>query len=497
MHARFLPIGIVVLVASACGGGSPSSSGGGGSGGTGGGDAGGHAGTAGGGSGGGGAAGQAPPDSGAAPDGGDTCATGRAGPDCTCDVGTLEDESGACAPACDVVDCGAHGTCTALATGAADCRCDAGYAGDLCDTCAGGYISQGDGCIVDPCASLSCPQNAHCEATSQSVACVCDAGYEGADCDSCADQYSPSAEDAAVCLFDACLGVDCAAGTCAPGEAGGTVCVCPAGYKPGCIECATGYTSRDGGCFLDNPVTSGLIMWLDADAQGSLTMYSGSSVNLWANIATEPPSLGFSSFGAGDELPTRAEITVDGTPRHVVRFDGENDSLKGVLSLEDLGQYTVAFMANPSETAGSQAVVYCTNAAETGLALRFTSMMNATQYRFAHLTPIGTSSPSGSWYITAQGWDEPDLQYVMGRYRYGAVSYLAIDGPGIVASVQNSADPFEVNPVCYLGGTGATAAPRFKGDLGEFLVYDRSLTDNEATNLRRYLQAKWVGGEVL
>ncbi len=64
---------------------------------------------------------------------------------------------------CSGVDCSGHGTCR-VSAGQASCACDPGYHAD------------GLTCVPDdPCANVTCGQNAHCESGS----CVCDEGYEG------------------------------------------------------------------------------------------------------------------------------------------------------------------------------------------------------------------------------------------------------------------------------------------------------------------------------
>ncbi|MBH25344.1 MAG: hypothetical protein CMH57_13010 [Myxococcales bacterium] len=103
--------------------------------------------------------------------------------------------SGCAEPAefdCTVTGCG-RGTCV---VGDPDrCECDAGYAGDLCNTCAVGFVPSGADCV--PCDQMPC-NNGTCVTEADGPAtCACDKGYAGDLCDTCAEGFTP---DGDVCV---------------------------------------------------------------------------------------------------------------------------------------------------------------------------------------------------------------------------------------------------------------------------------------------------------
>jgi hypothetical protein len=115
-------------------------------------------------------------------------------------------------PDCSRIDCGDHGRCIDGA-----CACDPGYQ----------PTADGLGCVPfehDACEGIDCSGLGHCAIEPAGPygmpipVCVCDPGAV------------PTA-DLLDCV-DPCLDVDCAPGSCLPGEDGRAVCDCPDGYQP-------------------------------------------------------------------------------------------------------------------------------------------------------------------------------------------------------------------------------------------------------------------------
>ena len=95
---------------------------------------------------------------------------------------------------CALIDCGAHGTCSA-----GNCFCSGGYTGTTCSVAPA---------PVDPCASVSCGAHGTCRAGN----CMCSGGYAGSTC--------------AVAPPDPCASVSCGVnGMCDAGT-----CTCTNGY---------------------------------------------------------------------------------------------------------------------------------------------------------------------------------------------------------------------------------------------------------------------------
>ncbi len=85
-----------------------------------------------------------------------------------------------------------HGTCIEAQQGTDSCLCHQGYSGQLCDSCADGYMSQGLICVPaqDPCKDAPCLYGT-CRAQGDDFICDCQQGYSGKLCDRCAQGYHP------------------------------------------------------------------------------------------------------------------------------------------------------------------------------------------------------------------------------------------------------------------------------------------------------------------
>lgn len=147
------------------------------------------------------------------------------------------------------------------------CVCDTGYAGDNCETCAGGFINQGGVCYAE----LGCVNG-----TQNKDKCDCRNGWNGTLCEtanacegyetSCPVGYAQSATcqrgDTPVYQCNNCASgyiklngvcveeMDCNHGT----QSGDRTCDCNQGWGGDvCDTCDTagGYISLDGGCYLD------------------------------------------------------------------------------------------------------------------------------------------------------------------------------------------------------------------------------------------------------
>ncbi|MFQ6704099.1 MAG: hypothetical protein ACLRFP_03410, partial [Alphaproteobacteria bacterium] len=147
------------------------------------------------------------------------------------------------------------------------CVCDTGYAGDNCETCAGGFINQGGVCYAE----LGCVNG-----TQNKDKCDCRNGWNGTLCEtanacegyetSCPVGYAQSATcqrgDTPVYQCNNCAAgyekfgdscfekINCNHGT----QSGDRTCDCNQGWSGDvCNTCDTagGYISLDGGCYLD------------------------------------------------------------------------------------------------------------------------------------------------------------------------------------------------------------------------------------------------------
>ncbi len=198
---------------------------------------------------------------------------------------------------CDENPCGEHGDCRTDGAGVA-CDCDDGWDGNVCDRCADGYHDEDGACVPNsPCNPDPCVHASKCAEVGGGAVCTCLNGYDGDLCDTCADGFvndglacvpAPGPcddnpcpalhpgehrdrcvveDDAAVCMCD--FGYDDVEGTCTKqttcdpettcaghGTCTGTglECDCDDGYDgENCDECDNGWVPQGDDCVPDVP----------------------------------------------------------------------------------------------------------------------------------------------------------------------------------------------------------------------------------------------------
>lgn len=194
-----------------------------------------------------------------------------------CDLGCIQDETGAARCACDLGEFGddCHpcpagqqdwdddGVCTidcltaALTCGSgycddtlgtAQCVCPLGAEGEACERCSAGYQDHdGDGLCSPSCTlgEVVCDRGT-CDDASGAAVCVCEADWAGVLCDVCAEGLQDHDFDG-VCLPNcAAAALACENGECV--DASGTArCACFAGWEgEACDQCRDGLSDSNG-----------------------------------------------------------------------------------------------------------------------------------------------------------------------------------------------------------------------------------------------------------
>ncbi len=182
-----------------------------------------------------------------------TCGAGYAGDLCeTCAAG-FHREVDECIKdsVCDVGTCSGHGECDD-STGITICTCEGGYAGEHCDGCAPGYHDEWGVCVQNQvCLENTCTGHGTCDDSDGVVVCTCDTGYTGGFCEACEVGYHKEGVD---CVEnEECPAVDpCSGRGDCDDSSGVVVCTCHEGYAGVlCGECAGGYHDDGGQCVRD------------------------------------------------------------------------------------------------------------------------------------------------------------------------------------------------------------------------------------------------------
>lgn len=224
-----------------------------------------------------------------------------------------------------------------------------------------------------------------------------------------------------------------------------------------------------------NPIEDieGLQVWLDAT---SLNLNDGAKVSTWQNLA----NYDLTNVSNGTQVdPTRQPVYVakgsmGGLP--TVKFNKASYMDMGAFNLDDL---TIFAVINPEDVSGHH---------------EFFSHLTGSPYahnwyfNFEDGFNFGWGYKSGSNVSFAANKVQLDsaTPYILTGQRDGLEGRCYVNG--WLESTFKGGEPNHVNDQVRIGGTNNET---FDGELGELLVFDRSLTNNELDIVENYLEEKW------
>jgi hypothetical protein len=225
--------------------------------------------------------------------------------------------------------------------------------------------------------------------------------------------------------------------------------------------------------------TTGLKLWLKADSITGLN--SGDLINTWTDQSVN----GLDVQSHVGSAPTYVTNVIGGKPS--VRFsDGDYLFRDGVLGSAITGatEATLFWAANPNTSDGRDSIL---GWGDGGNRLVLHTPYNSNYY-FQH----GGSFGGGGW--PDSFW--PAGFHVTGYKLSGGIMTGTVDDvtvlPGIAAL--DSADVSLTAPL-YIGMD--QFSNMFRGDICEILIYDRALSPTEYQGVRDYLDAKYLGAQVV
>jgi PKD repeat protein len=228
---------------------------------------------------------------------------------------------------------------------------------------------------------------------------------------------------------------------------------------------ATSSTSRSveayGGPFVDPSSLPGLAMWLRADAISGLS--DGVPISTWEDQSGRGHH---ASQASASKQPTYRTDIVNGRP--ALHFDATDDGMSTTLNPSGMAQ-TVFFVWSFAATSRS-----------------WTYLMNAGGSRWI----LGVTSGKYFGYTGSYMWGDP---YTAGRWvvqtvrQSDALAEMWIDGTGR-ATTTSVQDPGTV----HFAASGSYTNP-LDGYIAEVIWYDRTLTNQERTEVESWLAGKYFG----
>lgn len=208
-------------------------------------------------------------------------------------------------------------------------------------------------------------------------------------------------------------------------------------------------------------VSSGLVLWLDADDSGTLftdagcstPVSDGNQIQCWKDKSTSANDASTS----GAARPRWEDNEFNSKP--VIRFDGTDD----VVDFTSIDDIRTVFIVNKSNTSSFQQIL-----GHTSTRHFFTS--NAV---LIGPTTSSVDLRTGNWRV-----DQTEVESPTTFTQTGSYSMISV-----VSSANVSAD--------HIASDNKTSGRFFNGDVAEVIIYDRALTSNEIDAVEGYLNDKW------
>lgn len=284
-----------------------------------------------------------------------------------------------------------------------------------------------------------------------------------------------------VCSLD-CLNFGCTYGTC-DDDSGTATCTCEASYEGDHCE------------VLSPPPQEGLVGWFDAQDADTLELVGAGVIKRvarWESVLDENVAFVQDAVTGQPGLRTTG---INGRP--AAEFDGNSDflALEDFEGLKNALSYDIYFVATSTNDTESGALLAGVNG-EDGTAgvglhgLLIEANDTATAWRFNHRMPF-----AGSGGVNLMTSTDQDLTSTL-PYRFSANTgngRLVIQRDGTqIGTTMGDVIAFNRDLDLTLGRLSATQdLRRFKGRIGEILIYSATQNSITSARIRNYLKAHW------
>lgn len=223
-------------------------------------------------------------------------------------------------------------------------------------------------------------------------------------------------------------------------------------------------------------IRSGNVLWLDASDTSTITESSG-SVSAWADKSGQGNNV---TQGTGSAQPTTGATTQNGL--NIIDFDG-GDLLNIPVALRSIteGDSTIFIVSKrASEDATTDGILGFLVSGNAFLGFQFQGTPGRIEYRH-----------SSGGFLSNNGNINTNMNVIRGR-RNGTTQAISINNGAEVSSEGAESSSSIDNARIGFASTGVSLA----GSIAEILVYDRSLSAAEMTQVNNYLTNKWLGFQV-
>lgn len=245
-----------------------------------------------------------------------------------------------------------------------------------------------------------------------------------------------------------------------------------------------------------SPVSSvkNLVLWLDATAEKSfeeIETENNSAISVWYDSNPQTQIRNNLTQSAAERKPSYVTSAINSLP--AVRFNNETvaeeDFMLSTL-FQNINTYSTVFLVikTPSSLATTQTIISKVIANDTGTNLQTNIAASAISYCdgvAAQNCYSGTTSfDTSTNYIISMTYIPNTSGNGMKFYKNG--------GTSLSSTTTDSPDTLVAENL-FLGKSGISgAAQYFNGHIGELIIFDRALKDEERISIQNYLSKKWT-----
>lgn len=245
-----------------------------------------------------------------------------------------------------------------------------------------------------------------------------------------------------------------------------------------------------------SPVSSikNLVLWLDSTAEKSfeeIETENNSAISVWYDSNPQTQIRNNLTQSVAERKPAYATNAINSLP--AVRFNNETTAEEDFMLstlFQNINTYSTVFLVikTPSSLATTQTIISKVIANDTGTNLQTNIGASAISYcdgiAAQNCYSGATSFSNNANYVISMVYIPNTSDSGMKFYKNG--------GTALASTTTDSPDTL-VTETLFLGKSGISgAAQYFNGHIGELIIFDRALKDEERISIQNYLGKKWT-----
>lgn len=227
------------------------------------------------------------------------------------------------------------------------------------------------------------------------------------------------------------------------------------------------------------PITTGLILSVDASDASTITKDGGDRVSLWEDKSVA----GDDGDAAGDARPTWVDNQLNGLP--IIRFDGVDNVLRFGTDT-DPTEITVCMVMKGMAGADFASVLFKGDSSNGWGIRSYQADNDPFRFKINQYDANFISSPASE----VANYCVLSCRYDRGLGSANLESW--VNGVSQGTDDYNASDILGAGQRLYMGALDVPVDFPWAGDIAEVLIYDEPLSDGDLATVEAYLTSKWI-----